>query len=125
MPTLYADTKQRYWILAPQTTKWRHRYRGQRESWKINLEMNQFLYDVRKLYEGTITVSQNLANNLYNLEFGLTISPTYSITYDDDSLYDSSAIDYGIDGIELTGEQDYILRVTRLLKRVEKLESGI
>jgi len=33
----------------PNFTRWRHRLRGPRESYKINLEMDQFYYDIQTL----------------------------------------------------------------------------
>lgn len=109
-PVTYVPASERSWVLAPQVTRWRSRYRGQRESWKINLEMNQFLYDIRKLWEGNQTVTNNLNEFLYNLEYGVPDSVDY-------------VRPYSIGNDALPGSQDLILRLERLLKRVERLEN--
>lgn len=47
---------------APQFTRTNHRYRGQRESEKINLELSQLYFSIRKLYEGVGNLQDDLLN---------------------------------------------------------------
>jgi len=51
MPTLYHEYNRREQFLAPQYTRSRHRYRGPRESYKVNLEIDQFAFSVHRLHE--------------------------------------------------------------------------
>lgn len=36
----------RYWVYQPSLVRWRHRYKGVRESLKVNQEIGQTLYDI-------------------------------------------------------------------------------
>lgn len=51
MPEFYSDVERRNHFSAPQMTITRQRYRGPRESEKINLEMNQLAFSIKRLYE--------------------------------------------------------------------------
>jgi hypothetical protein len=48
----------------------RHRYRGPRESHKINLEITQFLYDVTRLYQLTVTAEDTFHSHMLTLTDG-------------------------------------------------------
>ena len=50
MPTMFSDNLTQFELTEPQLTRWRHRYRGQRESYKFNVESDQMLYDIITLY---------------------------------------------------------------------------
>lgn len=52
MPNFYSEHNLRRHFNAPQFTRSRHRFRGPRESEKINLEMDQLHYSIHKLYQG-------------------------------------------------------------------------
>lgn len=51
MPFLYSKYNKRNIFSQPQFTIRNHRFRGPRESEKINLEIGQLVFSVRKLYE--------------------------------------------------------------------------
>lgn len=135
---LYA-AKDSYLVLAPQLIKSRSRYRGYRESQKTNLEMQQTLFDIWKLYENTELTTVTLATNFNSLEFGTNMvgyfwSSYYpTMTYDTSVGYDTNEYDSpiftsipSIDliNLQLTGSTDIISRLDRLLKRVKALETN-
>jgi len=135
---LYSETNKRSWILAPQLVRWRSRYRGQRESHKTNLEMQQFLFDIRRLYEALDFTNYTVSGNSVNLEFGINLDGYYWSSYYpsqsyDDSEYDldeydgpifTSVPDDDLIALDLTGYNDIVMRLNRLLKRVEELEGS-
>lgn len=55
-------------ILQPQSVRLRHRFRGPRESWKLNLETDQWMADMVSLYSTAATTAEYLedleGNNL-------------------------------------------------------------
>lgn len=135
---LYQSINQPFLIFAPQLVRWRHRYRGPRESYKVNLEMQQFLYDTRKLYEGIDMNSNNFITDSYGIEFGVNLDTYFWSSYYPTQIYDNSSSTYDsaeYDGpifvsvpsidlvaLDITGSNDIIMRLNRLLKRVEALE---
>lgn len=102
MPTYYWATDTSKYVIMPQSTVLRSRYKGHRSSWKVNLEMNQFAYDVYQLYYRTGTDQTTFESQAYNLEFGTTTP--------------------GISPATITGTQDIIRRIQHLLWRVKLLE---
>lgn len=137
-PFLYTNPDKRSRILAPQLTRWRSRYRGQRESYKTNLQMQQFLFDTRKLYEVFDRTSISITNFEYNLEFGANISVNYWSDYYPSKIYSDSST-YNVDlyngptfasvpladliPFDIPGTGALIVRLNRLLDRIEYLES--
>ena len=127
-------------IHAPQVTRTRVRHRGQRESEKNNLEMYQFLFDIRELYELINFNSSTYYYDAHSIEYGSALT-TYSWSsyyptqiYDDpSSTYNSSDYDGPIftstPDNELTpfnipGSDDIIMHLSRLLTRVKALENS-
>lgn len=104
---LYTQTDRRGYISAPQFIRSRARYRGQRESFKINTEIAQLLYDLRKLYEKYDTLKVTLDARLYVLEHGGSISG---------ATYGTSDEAFVIPGVE-----ELAVRLTRLRERVGAL----
>lgn len=47
MAKLYDLRDLRYWVYQPNLTRWRHRYKGVRESLKVNQEIGQYYYDIK------------------------------------------------------------------------------
>lgn len=54
----------------PNLTRARHRYRGPRESHKVNLEINQYLYDITRLYQLTLTAEATFRAHMLTLTDG-------------------------------------------------------
>jgi len=133
---LYEDPDTSYYIMAPQLTKWRSRYRGQRSSYRANLEMQQLLYDLRKLYEISSLTTAFIATNSTNLEYGINLTQYFWTDYYPSEAYDASSYDQNeYDGpafqtvpveeqvaLDLPGTNDIVMRLNRLLRRVETLE---
>lgn len=67
MPELYEEDRQRR-IRQPNLTRQRHRFKGPRESEKINQEIYQIRYDAMKLHQKLDEVEQIL-DDLYELIF--------------------------------------------------------
>lgn len=107
MPTFYDDNDSQDDFLEPQLTRWRHRFRGQRESYKINTETNQFLYDVRLLYQRAADLTELLEGYIDLLVNGGEIEAGYN-----------SATPIVVPGIEeLASELDALLVRLRHLER--------
>lgn len=107
MPTFYFDTDIRAQFSAPQFTRLRHRYRGVRESWKVNLEIDQLLFSITDLYRRYNILHDNfvLAKELL-IEGGAVTGVT---DYDDDPMV--------LDGLD-----SLIQQVAALKARVKRLE---
>lgn len=115
MPKNYFDTDVRSQFSAPQFTITRHRYRGTRESEKVNLELNQLLFSIASLYERYSDIFSTIdeyAKELYvgeeeeNLE---GFNEFFTETFESRSL-------------ALEGLRSLVSRVQHLMKRVENLE---
>lgn len=51
MSLFYNEVDRKKWIYEPNLSRTRHRYRGNRESYKVNLEISQFVFDVNNIYK--------------------------------------------------------------------------
>lgn len=49
MALFYQETEKQTWLYEPSSSRSRQRYRGPRESYKINLEISSFLFDVKNI----------------------------------------------------------------------------
>lgn len=106
MPVFYADINKRNFFSAPQFNRMRHRYRGPRESSKINLEVDQISFSLHKLYE------------TYNAIFGDFRTYANLLLEGGDTEVDSLSGDLVLDGLE-----ELTARVVALDKRVKALEA--
>lgn len=114
-PILYSTVNRRLFISAPTLTRWRARHRGPRESFKINSEITQLLYDIRVLYEKYDSLADQLNYNTDVLEQGLNLTQTYRW---------ADATTPADNPIALTGVNDITLRLSQLAQRVRALEIG-
>lgn len=106
MPTFYSDDNKRAHFDAPQFNRMRHRYRGIRESQKLNLEMNQILFSIRRLYERYNDMTASMIARVSTLYEGGTITGVEDV-----------------DGnIELEGIDAIASRMLDLNKRIKSLE---
>jgi hypothetical protein len=92
---------------APQYTRNRHRFRGPRESEKINLEINQTLFSIKKLYEKNEKFRDNFINHATLLLGG----------------GDSGVNDEGNNPLVLLGLENLIVRIDQLERRLKALEA--
>lgn len=105
---LYSEFSLRKHINAPQFNRMRHRFRGPRESEKINLEMNQLYYSIHKQYE---------IQQAFNDKF---------VTYAENILDGAELTGLGFNGegdIEIPGLSDMAKRIDALDRRVRALEA--
>jgi predicted RNA-binding protein associated with RNAse of E/G family len=60
MATLYSEIDKSDWYYQPNFVRFRHRYRGVRESYKINTEITQYYYDIRKIFNESESIRDDL-----------------------------------------------------------------
>jgi len=107
MPTFYAEHNIRRHFNAPQFTRSRHRFRGPRESEKINLEMDQLYYSIHKLYQIQDEFQEHFVQSANLLLEGGNID-----------------VEFNEDGpIEVIGLEELVVRVDMLRRRVKALEA--
>lgn len=73
MTTLYHSLDQRQFLSQPQMGRARHRWRGWRESSKVNLEIQQFYFDVLKLTANTTVQEETFEADVTVLLDGGTV----------------------------------------------------
>lgn len=71
---LYSEINRSNFFMTPSTIRWRHRFRGDRESWKINHEIMSIAYDTRKAYEQQLQQIDQLLMDVEDLMDGVIIS---------------------------------------------------
>lgn len=54
----------RYWVYQPNIVRWRHRFRGVRESLKINQEIGQYFFDINNARQKMTTVETTQEDNV-------------------------------------------------------------
>lgn len=65
---LYSEFDRRNRLCEPQFQRDRSRYRGSRESYKLNLEIAQATYDLMRLYRLVTRAEEDHANNIHTLQ---------------------------------------------------------
>lgn len=111
---LWSEIDKRDWTFQPQFTRWRHRWRGKRESLKINTEINQFYYDVRRLNSRSEDVSAALVENRSTIRDGGDVTGVeFQWTTDATPT---------IEPVQLDGMDNIISRIQQLRNRIEDLE---
>jgi hypothetical protein len=114
MPITYSEADKRYWYYQPQLTRWRHRYRGPRESLKINQEIGQLLYDLTK-------IKQRNDELLAELDYYTDIMQN-GWDFDGDVDYTDYSSSTTFAPAELPGNIDLASRIESLRNRVRGLE---
>ena len=111
----YSRIDKSQWVYQPNHTRTRHRYRGPRESQKINLEMQQAFTDMCKL-DLEITAAEDVmttyADNILN---GVTYS---DITYTDEDATPTNV------NVTLKSLTDHARDLTSLDERLKRIENG-
>lgn len=103
MPVFYNENSQiKMQLRQPTLTRARHRYRGHRESYKINLEITQFLHDAATLYGEVVTMEEGLEDQFTTMLDG-----------DEDI----------VTGVDVLGIVELTTRTQRLRDRVKRLEA--
>lgn len=107
MPEFYAEHNLRRHFTAPQFTRSRHRFRGARESEKVNLEMDQLYYSIHKLYDIQNQFQDHFVQRANLLLEGGSIE-----------------VESNEDGpIDVVGLEELVARVDMLRRRVKALEA--
>lgn len=91
MTVLYWQTDTSRWLLQPQTTRWRSRYRGPRESWKVNLELDQIGLDISRLYYRSGNDQTLFDQQSFYVEFGVNYDPV-GLPYNNSFAYNFTMI---------------------------------
>lgn len=120
-PILYAAVNRRTQISAPNFVRSRARYRGHRESFKINLEIHQLAYDLRRLYERYDVIDAALTTHLNTIEDGGQVGATLVGTV---GVAVRLAGDTSDKPFIITGVDDIADRLSRLETRIKNLEMG-
>lgn len=126
MPVFYDDENIHGTFVQPQFTRLRHRYRGPRESWKINLEHGQMSYQIYKLYEKAGTIRTKYLDNVELLESGdEAIVEGYPGLMPSNTLEPSNTLhpQDPIPHIQIFGLDTLTERIQRLQQRIRFLES--
>ncbi|HJS83572.1 MAG TPA: hypothetical protein VJ742_12135 [Nitrososphaera sp.] len=114
-PILYSPENQphRAFLAVPQLVRWRHRFRGTRESYKINLESDQIRFDTHRLCE-----KYNELTILHKAQKTIVIDggELEDITFRED---DATPTD---EAVVLVGLEALSQRVQRLKDRITNLE---
>lgn len=108
---LFSMVDRKEYIDAPTLVRWRSRYRGPRESIKINTESSATLYDLRRLYEKQVVLEAQLTLNLNSIEDG--------------GLVGTTQVKWGAEAlapVSLLGIDEMNTRVSSLRKRLESLD---
>jgi len=106
MSTFYSNYDKRQHFNAPQFNRMRHRYRGTRETYKINLEIGQLTYSIHKLYKVHEEFKEDFIQKAELLLEGGDIGVN----------------DESDQAINLTGLEDLVARVSSLANRVNSLD---
>lgn len=112
----YSDDNRRIYFSAPQFTKFRHRFQGPRESQKINLEIDQLYYSIRKLYDKQEEFQYKFVEKADLLLGGYPADLDYpgSNTFPSAELFPD---------LDLSGIEEFAERLDKLQRRVQALEA--
>lgn len=111
MATLYSLVDKTYWVYQPTSVRWRHRYRGTRESLKLNQEISQYVYDLKNIFSQINTNRSNLT------EYATTIRDG-GIVDDITAFEDPDAATPVMAEVELWGMDEMESRLEGLRNRV-------
>lgn len=115
MAVLYNTIDKRNWVYQPNFTRWRHRWRGVRESLKINTEISQFYYDATRLNTRVDEVNTQLAETIDLIDNGGSVEGV-NFQWDTDATPN-------IEKLELPGMKEVALRAEKLRNRIRNLEA--
>lgn len=102
----FSATNKRTWVYQPNYVRRRNRYRGPRESIKINQEASGMFFDLKAIAKHQNINNQSLIDNVNNIVNGVEYD---DVTWDDENL--------SLDGITILSS-----RLEELRKRVKALE---
>jgi hypothetical protein len=74
MSLFYNEVDRRKWIYQPNFSRSRQKYRGNRESYSINLEISQFVFDVYNIHKKMTTFVETTMRYSSYISRGASIS---------------------------------------------------
>lgn len=89
MAKFYSEVSYQDFVTQPQLIRWRSRYRGQRESFKMNSEMKAFQFDIAKLYHKMADISEAVTLDYNTLNKGGSFDDT---SYTSEDLYGNATM---------------------------------
>lgn len=113
MPIFYSDNQTEFELTEPNFTRWRHRLRGPRESYKHNIHADQVEYDFHSLYAIADALDERMEAGFALLEFGGEIDA--DVYWDDATPTEEPIV---IEGLETL-----VANIERLKLRVAALEA--
>lgn len=113
---LYTETDRRFWFYQPNLVRWRHRWRGPRESLKINQELGQTVFDIYNLKQKKDSLRKTTQLYLDYYLDGWDFDSNIDFNWELDAEPSDSAA-------EFIGYSELIARVESLRKRVKRLEA--
>lgn len=122
MPNFYSEHNLKEQFNAPQFTRVRHRFRGPRESEKINLEINQLYYSINKLYSIQNDFNDHFIKSANLLIEGGEIS-LMGEKYPSSDLYPGDETYTVGDPLVLLGLVELAAEIERLERRVKNLSA--
>lgn len=116
MPEMYDDRHSRVArTYTSNLTRWRHRYRGPRESLKINTEIAQFRHDIWRIHKEVNKNEDNLDPRIETLVDGGTVDNLTALWSDDATP--------SLDVMTLPGLDELQRRVEAMRRRIYDLEN--
>jgi hypothetical protein len=116
MPKLLSWIDRRYWVYQPNFTRHRHRFRGVRESEKVNQEIVQYYYDLKRVELMNATTYDSLEDYEDSIVDGAIVDDLLYNWYGDDVVTDEPLV--------LLGTTDLAARLETLRKRIGFLENN-
>ncbi len=114
MALLYNEIDTKYFVYQPNMVRSRQRYKGPRDSAKINLEIQQYLYDMGKVYKRSAEVINDTVAYAADIVRGTT--------FDDIEFSWENDATPGVEPVFLEGFIDLAAKVEGLRQRIIKLE---
>lgn len=117
-PLVYAEVDRRNWLLQPNFVRSRARFRGPRETEKINLEINQMYYDLHRTRAKMDATASNLEAFIQRFEGG--------VSFEDIDLRAewTDPLDPDEQTVELLSMTELARQIDRLRSRVKSLEES-
>lgn len=105
----YGSIDRNGWFYQPNLVRWRHRFRGPRESLKINQEMGQYTFDILNMNAKDTAIKSDIDTMREHLLEGWDLD---------------ASVDFNTADAELIGIEEMRSRIERLRNRVRFLEKA-
>jgi len=117
LPLFFSLIDKRFWVYQTNLVRWRHRFRGVRESLKVNQEIGQYFYDISKADRKIRDLNSDyIGVRGVSLDGGDIVGIGYS-------WYDDAAPATPVTGsLSIDGFNEIDARIERLRNRIKILE---